>query len=269
MQSLIVTRFEKIYERLFEHRVLLFWESEMRSEILIHQEILRGIEPTYAPRAVEWRWNLVLPAEAQRLAIHWLSQNELWEALQNRPKPFSVLHMSALSAQDYKKLPLSKLAKVVEWLSAQGVSVVVVGTPTESSSLNELQALVNIPLRGCFHLDLLTVAALIRHAAIVLSSDSGIGHLAILVDTPTVRIFGPSFYWGFRKWKEGPFADIFPQIECAPCLRLGILNEKGLSALNCGHRNCLNQLSEHLVIEAVQSALSEKYSALSQKQNRI
>lgn len=260
----------KIYEMLFKERVMLAWESEQRSETLLHQEMLRGVDPNYVPQSVPWRWSLPLPATAYAIAKQWLRDNGLWNEQTNSAKAFALIHAGASKMQNYKKIPAPKFAEAINWLMKRGFAVVVIGTPDESESLAELQAFTDVPLRGCFHLDLLSVCALIQLSAVLLSNDSGLGHLGILLDTPTVRIFGPSFYWGFRKWKPGAFEDVFQPIACSPCLRLGLLNTRGLNAHNCGHRNCLNELDAGLLINSLQTVLGvQANNASSEKLNEI
>jgi len=248
----------KVYEFLFNDRVVLSWENERRSEVLIHQEMLRGVDANYTPVPVEWKWSLALPETAKENAKQWLRANALWNEQTNSAKAVALIHAGASEMQNYKKMPAPKFAEAINWLVKQGFEVVVIGTPDEKESLAELQAFVDAPLRGCFHLDLLAVCALIQLSAVLLSNDSGLGHLGILLDTPTVRVFGPSFYWGFRKWKLGAFEDVFQPIACSPCLRLGLLNTHALNAHNCGHRNCLNELSVELLINSLQTVLDCK-----------
>jgi ADP-heptose:LPS heptosyltransferase len=171
--------------------VMLAWESEQRSETLLHQEMLRGVDPNYVPQSVPWRWSLPLPATAYAIAKQWLRDNGLWNEQTNSAKAFALIHAGASKMQNYKKIPAPKFAEAIKWLMKRGFAVVVIGTPDERESLTELQAFVGAPLHGCFHLDLLSVCALIQLSAVLLSNDSGLGHLGILLDTPTVRIFGP------------------------------------------------------------------------------
>jgi len=62
----------RVYEFLFNDRVVLSWENDERSEVLIHQEMLRGIDASYTPTAVEWKWLLSLPKAAKENAKQWL-----------------------------------------------------------------------------------------------------------------------------------------------------------------------------------------------------
>ncbi|MDX2129368.1 MAG: glycosyltransferase family 9 protein [Chloroherpetonaceae bacterium] len=231
------------YSFLFTNHYLLERASEKRSEfefnkLLLGEDVL-----------LEMNWQLMIPESYKIKAKTWMNENSV------RSGSFLTVHAGSFSSQDYKRYPLERLAKVLDNLSENFETIVLLGTPSEEDIYQPLTMMSKASLIGCFNQDLYTVASIIEHSSLFLGNDSGLGHLALLLNRPSVRIFGPSFYYGFKKWKEGPFIDIWQPIECSPCLRLGMLEKEGINAFTCGHRNCLNQIEPESVTIAAKKLI--------------
>lgn len=69
-------------------------------------------------------------------------------------------------------------------------------------------------------LSLAETAAVIRAAGLFIGGDSGLGHLAVALGTPTVLLFGPSDHqkWGHAGVRH---AVIRRPVACAPCFIFG------------------------------------------------
>ncbi|MBC8043106.1 MAG: glycosyltransferase family 9 protein [Rhizobacter sp.] len=252
------------YQWLFSEARVLNRKAERRSEIEMHSDLLSsglgGLGITATP---DRTWTLPVRDAAKLAATEWLKSQSLWDAAGQQAARFVLVHAGSFQQQDYKRYPVEKYAAVIDALWLRGFKAVVIGTPAERESFERLRSLCTAPLTACFGLELFTVCAIIEHAALFIGNDSGLGHLSILFNRPTVRIFGPSYYYGFRAWKPGPFKDVFQPLECTPCLRLAILETKGLNAYTCGHRACLADISARTVLEAVADVLPEKIFASS------
>lgn len=59
-------------------------------------------------------------------------------------------------------------------------------------------------INACGACDLLETAALLEHAGLFVGNDSGLGHIASAMGTPTMTLFGPGFPTRYRPW--GPSA---------------------------------------------------------------
>jgi heptosyltransferase-2 len=89
---------------------------------------------------------------------------------------------------------------------------------------------------------------------ILLGNESGIGHVAMSLGIPTIRIFGMTDYHGVRALDTQKHTDIRKDLPCSPCFVLGkVQSEYNLHT--CGHRNCLASISVDEVFEAVQRTL--------------
>jgi ADP-heptose:LPS heptosyltransferase len=71
--------------------------------------------------------------------------------------------------------------------------VVVTGSPDERSLVERIVAGAGLPNTAVFagRLDLVELAAVVAHARLVVSTDTGLAHLATAYRTPSVVLFGP------------------------------------------------------------------------------
>ncbi len=84
-------------------------------------------------------------------------------------------------------------------------------------------------------LDLPATACLLKHASLFVGSDSGLAHLAIALDIPTVIIFGPTDHikWGLQNARH---LIVKKQIPCSPCFIFGYHKP-------CRAMACMNEIS--------------------------
>jgi ADP-heptose:LPS heptosyltransferase len=104
------------------------------------------------------------------------------------------------AAQASRRWPAERWAEVARALSAQGRHVVLTGGPDEQALGQRVAATAGLPgdrvLAG--RTDLTALAAVVAHAGLLLSSDTGVAHLATAFGTPSVVLFGPTppALWG-------------------------------------------------------------------------
>jgi len=99
--------------------------------------------------------------------------------------------------------------------------------------------------------DLLTSAAIIAKAKIVIANDSAPSHMAAAVDTPVVSIFGPTVpRFGFTPYSEKSKVVEIEGLYCRPCGRHG--------SRKCPqkHFRCMLELQPSRIIEAARSLLA-------------
>jgi ADP-heptose:LPS heptosyltransferase len=96
-------------------------------------------------------------------------------------------------------------------------------------------------------LDLETTAAVIKHAAVFVGSDSGLAHLAVALGIPTVVLFGPSDHlkWGFT---DHHHAVVRADLPCSPCFIFGYHKP-------CRTISCMNRIKVEQVLLAVEKAI--------------
>ncbi|MCD2261156.1 glycosyltransferase family 9 protein [Dietzia aurantiaca] len=126
-----------------------------------------------------------------------------------------VVHPGAASRS--RRWPVDRWAAVAGELVRSGRDVVVTGSPGERDLTAGIVAAVPAATDAGGRLDLDDLAALVADAALVLSGDTGIAHLATALATPSVTLFGPvpPRWWGPTLdprlhtvlWRGDPTAD--------------------------------------------------------------
>lgn len=112
-----------------------------------------------------------------------------------------VVHPGAASAS--RRWPVERWAGVVDDLLRRGRTVVLTGSGAERTLTRALIAAVPAGLRGGIRdtagdLNLIQLTATVAAASLLLSGDTGAGHLATATGTPSVLLFGPTppQWWG-------------------------------------------------------------------------
>ncbi|HUW20682.1 MAG TPA: glycosyltransferase family 9 protein [Sedimentisphaerales bacterium] len=96
------------------------------------------------------------------------------------------------SAQADKCWPAERFAALADKISSQfGLSIVAVGTAAEKTIVEDLKTLANVPIADFVGLtNLPELTALIRAARLVVTNDTGPGHIAAALGVPMVMILG-------------------------------------------------------------------------------
>ncbi len=114
------------------------------------------------------------------------------------PHGLTLVHPGA--ASEARRWPLARWHATIAALRDRGHDVALTGTPSEAHLTAELATRSGLSATRDFagRTSLATLSALVRDARLVLSSDTGIAHLAIAHRTPTITLFGPTSpaHWG-------------------------------------------------------------------------
>jgi ADP-heptose:LPS heptosyltransferase len=104
----------------------------------------------------------------------------------------TVLHPGAKDPA--RRWPPGRFAQLAEQLERCGHRVVVTGSATERWLAGKVAELAGLPARRVLagRTDVGDLAALVAHARLVVSGDTGIAHLATGYRTPSVLLFGPT-----------------------------------------------------------------------------
>ncbi|MFC8046196.1 glycosyltransferase family 9 protein [Nocardia sp. NPDC057353] len=97
-----------------------------------------------------------------------------------------------------RRWPPERFAAVVRALSAHGAEVVVTGSADERALAEKVGTTLPPSAIRAGRDDLAALAALVAEAALVVTNDTGVGHLATAYGTRSVLIFGPNppAWWG-------------------------------------------------------------------------
>ncbi len=143
-------------------------------------------------------------------------------------------------------------AAIATAAASRGLVAVLVGAPDERPLCDEVAAASGsraINLAGrCGIPDL---AALLARARVLVSNDSGAGHVASAVGTPVISIFGPTVPgFGYTPFGEGNRVVEHPGLGCRPCDR------HGPQACPLGHFRCMREIGADRVLSALDEVLS-------------
>ncbi len=169
-------------------------------------------------------------------------------ATEGSGEPIVVLHPGTGSA--LKCWPLAHFLALAALLRRAGLAVVWTAGPADERTRAGLDA-AGEQDRVLPPLDVAGLSAVLTRAAVVVSGDCGVAHLAALLEVPSVALFGPTdpLLWGPPGARTSVLRLALP---CSPC---------GALAGDCPTRVCLRRLPVAAVHAAVQVWLQEGASA--------
>jgi ADP-heptose:LPS heptosyltransferase len=111
----------------------------------------------------------------------------------------TIVHPGAKSPS--RRWPPDRFAAVARRLREAGHRVVITGSAAEQDLRVRVAERAGLPASGLPVTGLAELAALVAHARLVISGDTGISHLATAYGTPSVTLFGPM---SPRRWGPPP-----------------------------------------------------------------
>ncbi|ADE16417.1 glycosyl transferase family 9 [Nitrosococcus halophilus Nc 4] len=166
----------------------------------------RGVRPV-GPHAVEHHMAVVAPLHPPLAPI---PPCRIW--LQAEQMQFAKTQLSPLPGRRWLALgpganwapkiwPAPAFTALVNEVKHDFDGVVLVGGPQDRERSQAVGASLPLPcvdLCGCT--DLLQVAAILQQVSVFVGNDSGLGHLAAAVGTPTLTLFGPGQPERYHPW---------------------------------------------------------------------
>lgn len=132
-------------------------------------------------------------------------------------RPFVAIFPGASIVE--RRWGVERFSQVAAFLVSFGIGVVVVGGG-EDRQQGEVIAAAGNCLNLAGRTSLAETAAVIANSALLLSGDSGLLHIAVGLDVPTVSLFGPG---RARKWapRGAKHVVINRELHCSPCTTFG------------------------------------------------
>jgi heptosyltransferase-1 len=157
--------------------------------------------------------------------------------------PYVVLHPGA--RWPTKLWPVDSWARLAEWLVDRDVAVVLTGSPGDKDLADAMVTESKAPILNLAGRTTIgELAAVLKRAALALTTDTGPMHLAAALGTPVVALFGPT-----APWRTGPFGQghgvVRLGLECSPCFKR-----------DCPDPRCLTELPLDMVSAACEKMLS-------------
>jgi len=141
--------------------------------------------------------------------------------------------------------------EVASFWRKQKRRVLILGSPQERELC---QRIAEASHSECWagELQLWELLSVLKSTSLVVSNDSGSAHLASLVHTPTVALFGPTILqFGYRPWQDLVKIIENPNLSCRPC------GSHGPQKCPLTHHRCMKDIPAQKVIEATQALLKQ------------
>jgi ADP-heptose:LPS heptosyltransferase len=165
-----------------------------------------------------------------------------------------AIGIAPFAAHQGKIYPLEKMAEVLDYLSIKGFNLFLFGGGNEKLQLQEWESKFPhcISVAGKFTLK--EELQLISKLDLMISMDSANMHLASLVGTTVVSIWGATHpYAGFTGWGQSP--DNIVQID-KPCRPCSVYGNKKCYRTDCPYA-CMKEISPSKIIEKVMSVVGK------------
>lgn len=141
-----------------------------------------------------------------------------------------------------KRWPAENFAAVINMLGEKiRVRIVITGSRDESGLAEEIERLSRFEVvKACGKTSLRQLAALIKRCNLYITNDTGPMHIAAILKTPLIAIFGPGSLTRFDPRNIFNRAIVlYKKAECAPCEKF-----------RCRDLKCLKEISPEEVVEA-------------------
>lgn len=146
------------------------------------------------------------------------------------------------ASNEWKRWGVDHFSQVSKKLAEEGYRVVVVGGEEDRANGDEIAGDTGLNLAG--KTTLAETAAVIARSYLVISGDSGVLHIAVSLNIPTVSLFGPS-----REAKWAPKGEkhivINHHLPCSPCSKFGTIPPCPINSC------CIKDIMPDEVMEAI------------------
>jgi heptosyltransferase-2 len=186
---------------------------------------LDGVDPSWRP---------ILPEQLLAEGKAALRKTGIWG------RPLAGLAPAAAWGSS-KQWPASRYGELAAQLIGNGLQPVILIGPGEeaTAALVIASAGVDLPVIGA-DVDVAGLAGILTHLAVLICNDSGPMHLAAMVETSVVALFGPT-----DPARTAPLGNnnqvLSLALDCAPCFEV---------ECPLGHQSCMRDLSLETVVQA-------------------
>jgi heptosyltransferase-2 len=159
-------------------------------------------------------------------------------------RPVAALAPGAVGPS--KRWPSARYADLARRLGAEGFEVWVLGGPDEKPLAAEIAAASQA--RDLTGRDLRDAIIALAAAAVAVSNDSGLLHVAAALGTPSIGIFGPTSPWHWAPLNPlSATIETTTKLDCRPC---------HMPTCRVGHHRCMRDIAADTVVAATLRALA-------------
>lgn len=131
-------------------------------------------------------------------------------------RPLALFHPGARVM--VKRWPAERMGELARWLvDEKGVAVVLAGSPADEEEIKKIRTASGYALPFFTDLKIGELVALIARSHLVVCNDSGPMHIAGVLNTPTLALFGPSDPNVWAPVGERKVILTCAPMECMPC----------------------------------------------------
>lgn len=168
----------------------------------------------------------------------WLTEDHQAQARAFLSGDGPVVSLCPIAARPEKTWPMERFVALGEALAASNgplerARFLLIGAEEDRTAIEGMAA--NLPAGRCLTLlgnpDLLFVGAVLSQSLVTVANDSGLGHLAAVVECPIVSVFGPTRDDLYRPWGQHVKV-VHPSAEAQNRLISDISVDEVLSAVN-------------------------------------
>jgi len=166
-------------------------------------------------------------------------------------KPWIAIFAGASIAE--RRWPKERFKEIALWLNKRGAKVVIVGGKQDIKTADYIVGDISGHLNMAGKLSLKETAQILAQVKLLLTTDSGIMHLAVAVGTPVVALFGPGIE---KKWapRDSRSIVINKNLPCSPCTKFGYTPVCPYGA------RCMREITVDEVKEAINVILAKTLS---------
>jgi heptosyltransferase-2 len=174
-----------------------------------------------------------------------------WLVAQGLSPDRPLVALAPGAAHQTKRWPVDYWSRLVHSVVCAGMDVVIVGGPDDADLAHELTRDHRERVwRAAGRFGLQGTGAVLEHARVLISGDTGVMHMATAVGTPLVALFGPTVR-AFGFFPYGQPAEILEiDLPCRPCSAMGG------PACPEGHHRCMREITPSSVFEAIRRSIA-------------
>lgn len=155
------------------------------------------------------------------------------------------------AAHSTKRWPIDYWFRLLHSMVCAGMDVVIVGGPDDAELADQLaRDHRERTWRAAGRFGLQGTGALLEHARVLISGDTGVMHMATAVGTPVVALFGPTVR-AFGFFPYGQAAEVLETtLSCRPCSAMGG------PVCPKGHHRCMKEITPASVFDALRRSIA-------------
>ena len=171
---------------------------------------------------------------------------EKFEKITRKSFPDRLVIIAPYSSKDVKSWPVNYFREVIQYLSSNGYSVIVAGTPDDELDSKLMIKGISGPVYSFVgKTSIRELAALVSVSQLVVGVDTGVLHIASCFPVPIIAIFGSTRSVEFR-----PYSDLATVLETNSCKCNQFLHDKCDFPID-GYASCLAEVKPASVIKTI------------------